>query len=271
MKQKAFKTMRVASSTAIGNEIYIYEANYPEHSFPMHWHDYYEFEIILDGAGEIICNNKSYPIKPGMVSFVTPLDFHEIHMKNKVHELCIQFSPGSISKEVLSEFQNVKNPIFYCSEEETDRTRILINLLKNNTIQGLSGNEYLSRILESILISFKNEFETSHSEHEQSPTSIQKALLYMHSHFKENPKMGEVAKMLYLNENYFCTLFKEHIGETYKDYLKKLKLEHAKKLIINTDIPLTQISLECGYYSHSNFNRDFKKFFGFSPSEMRDN
>ena len=120
-------------------------------------------------------------------------------------------------------------------------------------------------------IAFKDEFETSHSEHEQSPTSIQKALLYMHSHFKENPKMGEVAKMLYLNENYFCTLFKEHIGETYKDYLKKLKLEHAKKLIINTDIPLTQISLECGYSSHSNFNRDFKKFFDISPSEMRDN
>ena len=91
----------------------------------------------------------------------------------------------------------------------------------------------------------------------------------MHSHFKENPKMGEVAKMLYLNENYFCTLIKEHIGETYKDYLKKLKLEHAKKLIINTDIPLTQISLECGYSSHSNFNRDFKKFFDISPSEMR--
>ena len=271
MKQKPLKIRKPANSVNIGNGITMFETLFRPELIAMHWHDFYEVEFILDGDGEIIYNEKKYPVRPGMISFLTPLDFHEIRIKNKLHVLCIQFAPESINKEILSEFQNVKNPVIYCSEEQVRRTLTLFNLLRENTIPGNTGNEYISHVLELILISFKNDLETSNSTHEQSPTSIQKALLYIHSHFKENPKMGDVAKMLYLNENYFCTLFKEHIGETYKDYLKKLKLEHAKKLIINTDIPLTQISLECGYSSHSNFNRDFKKFFGFSPSEMRDN
>ena len=58
---------------------------------------------------------------------------------------------------------------------------------------------------------------------------------------------------------------------SWKSGAGQMKLEHAKKLIINTGVPLTQISLECGYSSHSNFNRDLKNFFGISPSEMRDN
>ena len=271
MKQKVFKTTPPPEAVSIGNGISIYDCTVSRQDYPMHWHDFYEFELILDGEGSIVCNDKTYPIKPNMISFVTPLDFHEIHMKSNIYEFCIQFTPASISKEILAMFQNVKNPVFYCSEEQTERTRLLFNLLRDNIIPGNTGNEYNSHILESILISFKNEFETSHSEHEQSPTTIQKALLYIHSHFKENPKMADVAKMLYLNENYFCSLFKEHMGETYKDYLKKLKLDHAKKLILNTNVPLTQISLECGYSSHSNFNRDFRNFFGISPTEMRGN
>jgi len=271
MKQKPFKTTTAPGAIRIGNGISIYNSNIPKQDYLMHWHDFYEFELMLAGEGILICNDKTYEIKPGLVSFVTPLDFHEIHMKSDVHELCVQFAPESISKDILSEFQNVKNPVFYCSEEQIERIITLFNLLKNVRTPRNTEKEYNSHILESILISLKDDFDVSDSTLEQSPTSIQKALLYIHSHFKENPKMSDVAKMLYLNENYFCSLFKEHMGETYKDYIKKLRLDYAKKLILNTDIPLTQIAMECGYSSQSNFNRNFKDFFRTSPSEMRNN
>lgn len=271
MYQKAFKTIQPANVIAIGNEIYVYEYTHREHVFPMHWHDFYEFELILDGTGEMVCNDKTYTIKPGMVSFVTPLDFHEIHMKSKVHEICIQFSSESISKEILTLFHNMENNIIYFGEEQIKRTLSLFNLLRDNTINGMLGPMYLSHVLETILISFKAEVKTIPTKHEYSSTPVQKALVYIHSHFRENPKMSDVANMLYLNENYFCALFKKHVGENYKDYLRKLKLNRAKKLITDTDILLTQIAFECGYTSQSNFNRDFKKCFDVSPSEMREN
>ena len=236
----------------------------------MHWHDFYEFEFILEGDGEITYNDRKYPIKPGTLSFLTPLDFHELHVKDKLHVICIQFTPESIDKDILVDFQNIENPVIYCSEEQVERTLVFFDLLKNNSIQNAVGREYISHLLESLLISFKTEFKTLYAVHERSPSAIQKALIYIHSHFKENPRMSDVAKMLYLNENYFCSLFKEHMGETYKDYIKKLKLEHAKKLIVKSDILSTQIAFECGYSSQSNFNRDFKKRFDISPGKMRE-
>jgi len=269
MKQKAFKIRKPANSITIGNGITMFETLFRPQRIPMHWHDFYEFEFILDGDGDIIYNDKKYTIKPGTLSFLTPLDFHEISIKNKLHVLCVQFTPESISKEILSEFQKLKNPVIYCSEEQIERTLAIFKLLRENVVTGAVGNEYISHLLETMLISFKAQFKISYTGQEKSPTSVQKALLYIHSHFKENPKMSDVAKTLYLNENYFCSLFKEHMGETYKDYIKKLRLDYAKKLILNTDIPITQIAMECGYSSQSNFNRDFKTIFGVPPREMR--
>ena len=269
MKQKYIKIRKPANSITIGNGISMFETLFSKQLIPMHWHDFYEFEFILDGEGEIIYNDKTYPVKPGTLSFLTPLDFHEIHVSDKLHVICVQFSPESINKDILVNFQNIENPVYYCSKEETERTVTFFNLLRNNFISSSTKDEYISHVLESMLISFKSNFKASHANHEQSPTPVQKALIYIHSHFKENPKMSDVAKLLYLNENYFCSLFKEHIGESYKDYLRKLKLNHAKNLIVHSSISLTQIAFECGYSSQSNFNRDFKRFFNISPKDMR--
>ena len=115
----------------------------------------------------------------------------------------------------------------------------------------------------------KNKFGTTSTAYKTSPQVMQKAISYIHSHFKENPKMSDVAKMLYLNEHYFSYLFKENVGECYKDYLRKLKLDYARKLVLHTSLSLTQIAYECGYSSQSNFNRDFKKVFEVSPKCMR--
>ena len=235
----------------------------------MHWHDFYELEIILDGQGQVICDDNLYNIKPGMVSFLSPIDMHKFIINDDIKIICIQFTENSISEEILDNFFNIKNNVIYLEDVELKRVLSLCELLSDNPAQ--TSGIYNSKLLEALLISLKNKFGTSSTNYKGSPPAMQKALSYINTHFKENPKMSDIANMVFLNNHYFCSLFKEYMGETYKDYVKKLKLSYAQKLILYTSIPLTQISLECGYSSHSNFNRDFKKFFGFSPSEMRDN
>lgn len=269
MKHTIQETIKSFNAIGIGNDIAIYEQIFSEQVFSMHWHNFYEFEMILDGEGEVIFNNKSYTVKRGLTSLVTPTDFHEIRIKNSLHLLCIQFTVESINKEIVTQCCSRDNNIFFSSEEQISRTIAIFNLLRDNFIPGTAGQMYLSRLLETLLLSFKTDFKSVSPSHAHISIPIQKAIIYLDSHFKENPKMADVASMLFLNEHYFCTLFKKNMGESYKEYLRKLKLSHAKKLILHTTIPITHVAIESGYSSQSNFNRDFKKHFNISPNAMR--
>lgn len=235
----------------------------------MHWHDFYELEIILSGQGKVVCNNSVHSVKAGMVSFLTPVDIHKYIVDVDFKTICIQFTDNSISAEILELFLNVEKNVIYLEDDKLRKLMSLCDLLISDISEKTFNDLYQTKLLEAMLLSLKTKFGTANTNYKLSPQTMQKALSYINTHFKENPKMSDVAKILYLNENYFCSLFKENMGEGYKEYLRKLKLNHAKNLIFHTDLPLTQISFECGYSSQSNFNRDFKAFFGSSPKGMR--
>ena len=98
---------------------------------------------------------------------------------------------------------------------------------------------------------------------------IQKALIYIHAHFKENPSLKKVAALLSLNEKYFCSKFKEYTGTSYKNYLRIKKLGYARRLIFATDLSGAEIAQRSGYSTQSHFNREFKELYGTSPLHMR--
>ena len=68
----------------------------------IHWHNFFELEIVTKGSGEVSCNNKKYPIKPGMVSLLTPLDFHEYSITSETDIINIQFLADTLHEEVQS-------------------------------------------------------------------------------------------------------------------------------------------------------------------------
>ncbi len=237
-------------------------------SYNMHMHSFFEIEMILSGSGKTICNNKTYSLKSGMVSFLTPTDFHKYIIDSEMYLIRIHFDLDSVEFKFLEYFYNLKSNVTYLNQEQTDRIIGLCHLLKNNTFGGHTGDVFASHILETILHSLKNEFE-SVSSYDDLPSSIQKSLIYIHSHFQENPKLKDIAASLFLTKNYFCKLFKDSVGESYKSYIRKLKLNYALNLLYYTNLPITQIALSCGYDTQSNFNKDFKIFFGNSPKGMR--
>lgn len=235
----------------------------------IHWHNFYELEIITNGSGEVLCNNKKYPVKPGMVTILTPLDFHEYSLTSDTKIINIQFFAENLHEEAQTFLSKLKNNIIYVSPEFLEPVLTLCKLLSENPYHGTAGDLYASSILDAILFSFKNEFKTTSLDNKYSSTTIQKALTYINSNFKNNPKMSDVANYLFINESYFSNLFKKSMGESYKNYVKKLKLNHASNLIVHTQLSIAAIAIESGYNSPSHFNREFKEMFGISPVAMR--
>jgi two-component system response regulator YesN len=98
---------------------------------------------------------------------------------------------------------------------------------------------------------------------------MQKALFYIHEHFKDNPPLSEVAALFPLDPRYFCRRFKEYTGMTYKEYLTGLKLRFARRLVLSSDMPIVRIAESAGFGTQSHFNKEFRREYGTSPLRMR--
>jgi len=82
-------------------------------------------------------------------------------------------------------------------------------------------------------------------------------------------KVGELAKIAGLQENYFTGLFKETFGIAPMPYVKRQRLRHAQTLLKGSSKSLKEIALECGFGSESHFSAAFKKETGAPPGVYR--
>lgn len=233
----------------------------------LHWHDVYEFDIVLSGTGETVCNNTRIPLRRGMINLLSPKDFHEYRNCKDVQLINIQFRETDISQDTLHSFLTQPSRIVFVDEVTLEKLLQLYSLMTAGA-EGAFHAAYERNLLACMILLFLNDCPQGKSRSVVT-TPIQNAIMYVGSHFRENPKMADVAAIFYLNESYFCRLFKKTTGKSYKAYIKDLKLEYGVSLLRSTELPVTEIAGHCGYATPSHFNREFKAHYGMSPTHFR--
>jgi AraC-like DNA-binding protein len=99
---------------------------------------------------------------------------------------------------------------------------------------------------------------------------MDRAIQYMHQHFGRKLTVAGLAQMLSMSPSHFTGLFKKETGLPPMDYLIKIRIEKAKKLIRADDkMPLTEVALQCGFNSLSHFSVSFSKHMHRTPSQYR--
>lgn len=99
--------------------------------------------------------------------------------------------------------------------------------------------------------------------------TLEKALAFIHETFLERSSLPEVAALVGMSESAFSRFFKKHTGNTYSDHVISLRLLTARKLLTETERPITDICYEAGFSNISNFNRAFLQRIGMTPSRYR--
>lgn len=92
---------------------------------------------------------------------------------------------------------------------------------------------------------------------------------YILENFREDFKVKAVADSLNLTEVAFFKFIKRHTKKTFTQILNEFRISHATKLLISTDLPVSQIGFESGYNNLSYFNRKFKDLMMHTPYEFR--
>jgi two-component system, response regulator YesN len=125
----------------------------------------------------------------------------------------------------------------------------------------------LSAWLFHIMLHFIEQvFEQNELKH---PQVILKAVDFLQKNFQKKITLEEVSAYVNHSPSYFSTIFKSELKVSFNAYLNHLRIEQAKKLLLENEFTIVEISELVGYEDQSYFSRVFKKNTGTTPGKYR--
>lgn len=92
---------------------------------------------------------------------------------------------------------------------------------------------------------------------------------YIDNHYYEDIKISQFAEKYYLSREYLMKLFKQQFGYGIHEYIQKIRMEKALKLLNDPILKVQEISEMLGYKDKNYFSKAFRNYYGISPSEHR--
>lgn len=175
----------------------------------------------------------------------------------------------SITNMSLQDFKHavtlLLNKIENASSHQLDQmplwlqeTRLGVNEFEVKKVQRL-----LRTIMDQLLKNVTNNHKTKSGK--QLIYSIKQ---YVETHY-QTVNLEGIAQRFYLNKNYFCSLFKSLTGENFSEYLTKVRMEQAKRLLANSGLTAYEIAEMVGYQDQRYFSKVFRKATGQLPKQYR--
>lgn len=238
----------------------------------IHAHEFYELEIVVEGAGVELINGEYFAKEKGCVTIATPADYHFFEISKHTSVIDIMFTEKIMPSGLANQLFSKSYPRFVQLNEAKNRDLIVLcDLLKSvEQYGGTIHNNLEKRLLETILLIILSQFEEyGEIKSREKADDIDTVLHYIDNHFENSPSLIEVAEVIGKSPSYFSKLFKQSTGLHYNEYLNVRKIECAEMLLRFTNMNITDIGFNSGFNSLSNFLRVFKEAKGIPPGDYR--
>ena len=249
---------------------------------PVHWHD--ELEIIYVKSGFLTVNisGENYIGKPGDAFVVSPGNLHFMGSQTGTVDYFTFLFPLKYiafrSDDMLDDklIEPLNSGHLMISPEIKDTVKEQCEQLAR--VYAAEIDESESKITgqirkKIILLQFIHELLKKGFIVENDTTgrnTVEKEMIsYIQQNYTGKILLREFGEQFHLSEKYISRYFKEHFHITLSQYVTYLRLEHAKQMLQETDISVTEVAMQSGYQNISYFIRSFKKTYGVSPLKYR--
>ncbi|MDR8390781.1 AraC family transcriptional regulator [Aliifodinibius sp. S!AR15-10] len=256
-------------------------------SFDGMWHFHKEYELIyiFEGRGEKIIGDHVSDLQKGDLLFLgsdLPHLFscdQDFPFKEQSGSLVIHLNSDFFSGQFLDipEFKPIheliklsKSGIEFYGDTKQISERILHMFELNPAdciLDILSILNHLSSQFESKTLASPGYTSTFSKKDYQR---INKACQYVMDHYQEDISLDDVIEIIGLTKAAFCRHFKKVTGKTFFTYIKQYRIGQACRLLMETNLNVTEISYRCGFNTISNFNKQFKTVMNANPSTYRE-
>ena len=246
--------------------VYYHFVDSDNEDFRPHCHEYYEIMVFLNDAYHILNGEKRLE-KKGTVMLLKPADKHYLLRDLKFSMHNIAFS--SNCAKALFEYYGINKQKVSVVVSTSELQRINSSIRKIQTLnitdkkqQGIMFKKFISEI-------YAKYFAIEHNEVETTVEWLD--MLNAQMKYPEN-FIGGIERMEQLSgksREHICRSYKKYMNTTPSKFLSDIKLNYAANLIINSNLPIIDISLESGFENLAWFYELFKKKFGKTPNQFR--
>ena len=193
--------------------------------------------------------------------------------------LLIRMSPQALIETAmrLKLFRTGSNLSFKESRSVDPKLIFILSSIHNELLESPPGwQEVLTSLMQQLVVNLlRSQINLKRSEElELSRVGIvdrrlRRAIEFMHSNCQRELSLAEIASAAYLSEFHFARLFKRITGTPPHAYLAAIRIEQARKLLLETDLGIAEIGARVGYQSQSHFTKIFKDLTGLTPNAYR--
>ncbi len=261
---------KIQFNSDIPIRIFVHNLNYTQN----HWHDALEILFVLDGTIHIGIGNSIYQLQKEDLIVINPGEIHTTSAQDANLVLALQ-----ISNEWLGKYPAFKGIQLSCNSCISENPLPLNQLRKllaqmmwvyNNQSTGFEFKlqSYLFELLYQLFISFDSgKPQQSLSENEKYMSRLSNIIHFLQDNYEKDITLQDLADKEFLSVSYLSRFL--YIGTSFKDYIIRLRLEHAVKDLLFTEKSISQLSYDNGFPNTNSFLSAFRETYQDAPSTYR--
>lgn len=255
--------------------------------FPSHWHNELEIQIILKGSAKYTVNGEDITVNEGEAIYIAPSAIHQsISLNEDTIGYNLLILPSlftsvfkTIHCEQYSQPLSTMQPSFFLITSTSKAGFEILESLKHMYYSDPSNSCYeilylqnLLGIWRSLLSIFpKYIFKDSDYSTLLREQRMRAMLDYIHENYSSHISISDIAKSADISKSECFRCFADISLLTPVEYINQYRLFEAAKLLISTDLPITDICYSVGFNSTSYFSKEFKKMYNMTPREYKKN
>lgn len=286
-----------------GFPLYIMEVD--QRAIHDHAHEFFEMVYVRRGRGLHVIDDESFVVRAGDLFIIHPDEPHRFEPENgttlriinvlwqpKFVRQLLRAGDSALSSISLSYIEPLLkrgakfSHRLHLSGSEAFRAEVLLDEMRREIEAAREGKAapgcqiLLRHLFCSFLILLsraqekRNQRSTptvSSTQRASQQDTVARAVAFLEKRRAEEIKVDDVAAHVALSSSRLSHLFKAHTGRSIITYLHELRLESANQLLQESTLPAHAVAAECGFGDARFFHRVFRRHFGCSPQQWRQN
>lgn len=248
-----------------------------------HRHDFFEVLYLSKGSGFHVIDGNKYEIQPPCVFFMSPGQAHKIEFSGDIEGYIFIFTAEFYLINQTNQNRLIEFPFFFTIRQENrpllleykEDVIFLETLFRKGIAEIEKGNDYsidlmrsvLDLILTSCAILYKSD-ENSLSKG-RGHVVVKRFFQLVEENYQFNLPVNEYAGKLAITPNHLTQTVNQLTGKTSSQIIKSKQVLEIKRLLVHTNLSITEIATRLNFPDQSYFTKFFKRETGISPLQYR--